>query len=217
MLIVDLHVRGLVIIVGAGAEGMRKIDSLLAQGCDILVFDRAENARVRRHVEGKRIKFVKAELADADFLEQYRPYMVLATTGDRALNRTIADRARSMGCLAYASDDPGVSDFSHPSVIDMRGVVRVAISTGGRSPIMARRIRQRAEAALEGVVRDEDVLYIRLQEGMRELAQKRIGSQAERRRYLYGVMSDRTVRQLIKDGRLEMAQRRAVELLDGWK
>ena len=58
----------------------------------------------------------------------------MATTNDRALNRKIVEKARKMKSYAYASDDPEVSDFAHPSVINVADTVQIAISTGGSSP-----------------------------------------------------------------------------------
>ena len=43
----------------------------------------------------------------------------MATTTDKALNRKIVEKARKMKSYAYASDDPEISDFSHPSVINI--------------------------------------------------------------------------------------------------
>ena len=46
-----------------------------------------------------------------------------------------------MGAFVYAVDDPPVSDFSYASIINIEDVMQIAVSTSGRSPIMARRIR----------------------------------------------------------------------------
>ena len=63
----------------------------------------------------------------------------MATTNDKGLNRKIVQKARKMKSYAYASDDPEISDFAHPSVINIADTLQVAISTGGSSPAMQER------------------------------------------------------------------------------
>ena len=112
MLIVDLHLNGkLVIVVGSGNEGMKKVSSLLTQDCKILVISSSSNSQLEKKSKQGRIEFKKMKLNDANFLSNYKPYLVMATTNDRALNRKIVEKARKMKSYAYASDDPEVSDL----------------------------------------------------------------------------------------------------------
>ena len=139
MLIVDLHLKGnLVIVVGSGNEGMKKVSSLLTQDCEILMISSTSNPQIEKYVKQKKIKFKKIKLKDVSFLSKYKPYLVMATTNDKALNREIVANAKKMKSYAYASDDPEISDFAHPSVINIEDTIQVAISTGGSSPAMAR-------------------------------------------------------------------------------
>ena len=217
-MIVDLHLKGnLVIVVGSGAEGLKKINSLQTQDCKILVFSETSNPQIRKYVEAKKIQFKKIKLHDASFLSKFKPYVVMATTDDRELNRKIVKKAKAMKCFVYASDDPEVSDFAHPSVINIEDTVQIAVSTGGKSPVMARKIKQEAEKVFKKTIKKEDILQIKLQESMREEAKKKIGSQKERKKYLYSLIGDNQIKQLIKDNKFKMAQKRAMVLLKGWK
>ena len=74
--------------------------------------------------------------------------MVLAATNDKALNRRIADKSRQIGSFVYTADDPEYSDFSYLATINIEDMMQIGISTSGRSPIMARIIRIRAEKIL---------------------------------------------------------------------
>ncbi|ABK78026.1 siroheme synthase/precorrin-2 oxidase [Cenarchaeum symbiosum A] len=217
-MIVDLHLKGgLVIVVGAGAEGQKKVKSLLTQDCKILVVSREFGPRMEEYALDGRVRLQQSSLEDAGFLSGYAPRVVMATTDDRDLNREIVSKARAAGCLAYASDDPESSDFAHPSVINIEDTVQVAVSTGGRSPAMARKIRQEAERIFRSTIKREDILQIRLQDSMRGEAKKRIGSQEGRKKYMYSIINDDRIMQLIRDDRLDMARERAAVMLDGWR
>ena len=218
LLIVDLNLNGkLVIVVGGGQEGLKKINSLLTQDCKILLISDKTNSQILNYVKQKKITFKKMELRDAGFLDKYRPFLVMATTDDKELNRKIVEQAKKMRCYAYAADDPAVSDFSHPSVINIEDTVQIAVSTGGRSPAMARKIRMRAEKVFKKIIKKDDIYQIKLQEMARSAAKKKLPTFPERKRFLYGVMNDNHIKQLIKEGDFKKAQRRVVEMLGEWK
>jgi uroporphyrin-III C-methyltransferase/precorrin-2 dehydrogenase/sirohydrochlorin ferrochelatase len=71
---------------------------------------------------------------------------VISATGC-ALDEKIADRVRAIGKLINVVDRPELSNFIMPAIVD-RGDVVVAIGTGGASPVLARRLRERIEALL---------------------------------------------------------------------
>jgi precorrin-2 dehydrogenase/sirohydrochlorin ferrochelatase len=141
----------------------------------------------------------------------------MATTNDRQLNRKIIQKAKKMKCYVYASDDPEVSDFAHPSVINIEDTVQIAISTGGKSPAMARRLKLQTEKIFKKIIKKEDIYQIRLQQIARDKAKKTIPTQIERKKFLYSVLNDKTIKQLIKDNNLKKAQQRAMLILSKWK
>jgi len=153
-MIVDLDLKGgLVIIIGGGAEALKKINALLTQNCEILVLSDKINTQIKNFVSKKKIEYKKIKLNNANVLSNYKPFLIMATTDDRNLNRKIVDYAKKMGCMAYASDDPDVSDFAHPSVINIEDTVQIAISTGGQSPAMARKIKLQAEKVFKKIMK----------------------------------------------------------------
>ena len=217
MLIVDLHLNGnLVIVIGSGNEGMKKVSSLLTQDCEILVVSNSSNSQLEKHVKQGRIKFKKMKLKNANFLINYKPYLVMATTTDRELNRKIVEKARKMKSYAYASDDPEVSDFAHPSVINVADTVQIAISTGGSSPAMARKIKLKAESYFKKNISNEEILQIRLQKFARDKAKLIIKTQIERKKFLYSILNDKHVKELLKDGKYKQAQTRVKKILNEW-
>lgn len=217
-LIVDLNPKGkLVMVVGGGQEGLKKINSLLTQDCKILLISDKTNSQILNYVKQKKITFKKMKLKDVSFLDKYEPFLVMATTDDKELNRKIVEQAKKKRCYAYAADDPAVSDFSHPSVINIEDTVQIAVSTGGRSPAMARKIRMQAEKVFKKIIKKDDIYQIKLQEMARSVAKKKLPTFPERKRFLYGVMNDNHIKQLIKEGDFKKAQKRVVEMLGKWK
>ena len=204
------------IVVGSGNEGVKKVNSLLTQDCKILVISDKLNSQIERYVKQGKIKFKKTKLKDAVFLSKYKPYLVMATTSDRMLNRKIVEKARKMKSYAYASDDPEISDFAHPSVINIADTIQVAISTGGSSPAMARKIKLKAEPFFKKNISNEDIYQIKLQKFARFEAKQVLSTQLDRKKFLYAVMNDKRVKGLLKEGKYKMSQVRVKKMLKEW-
>ena len=216
-MIVDLHLKGnLVIVIGSGNEGVKKVNSLLTQDCKILVISDKLNSQIERYVKQGKIKFKKTKLKDAIFLSKYKPYLVMATTSDRMLNRKIVEKARKMKSYAYASDDPEISDFAHPSIINIADTIQIAVSTGGSSPAMARKIKLKAEPFFKKNISNEDIYQIKLQKFARFEAKQVLSIQLDRKKFLYAVMNDKRVKGLLKEGKYKMSQVRVKKMLKEW-
>jgi len=217
-LIVDLNLKGnLVLVVGGGNEGLKKVNALLTQDCKILVISDETNKEIERYVKQKKISFKKIKLQNANFLKKYKPFMVMATTDDRKLNRKIVEQAKKMRCYAYAADDPAVSDFAFGSVINIEDTVQIAVSTGGRSPAMARKIRMQAEKVFKKIIKKDDIYQIKLQDFARNAAKTKLDTFPERKKFLYSVMNDNHVKQLIKEGNFKNAKMRVMKMLGDLK
>lgn len=87
-------------------------------------------------------------------------FLVVAQTGDPALDRRVTADAAAAGALRYAHDQPEVSDFAFPAVA-RRGPLALAVSTDGVAPALARRMREElarlleeAGAELDGLLRE---------------------------------------------------------------
>lgn len=80
----------------------------------------------------------------------YRPgdltgaVLAFAATGDRAVNRSVAEDARHLGIPVCVADAPEEGTFTSPSAV-RRGDLLITVSTGGKSPALARRIRRKLE------------------------------------------------------------------------
>lgn len=216
-MIIDLDLKGgLVIVIGGGDEGMLKIRSLLTQDCKILLFSEESSEEIQKYVKQKKITFKKLKITSLDFLEKYEPIMIMATTDDKDLNRKIYEKAKSMNCHGYAVDDPMISDFSHPSLINIEDMVQIAISTKGKSPIMSKKIRIEAEKIFQKVIKKEYLNYIRVHEYARNLAKTKIHTPNERKEFMYSLMYDKSLNQSLKAGKLPDAKTRIKILFDLW-
>src|SRR5919199_2546380 len=152
-----------VIVVGTGIELLRKIHGLLGQRCNIIVITNRLNRHLSYLSKQGKIKIVKTRLNNIiTMLDSYKnPYMILAATNNKALNRRIADKGRQVGAFVYAADDPEYSDFSYMATINIEDMMQIGISTSGRSPIMARIIRLRAEKILSRTLKQDGQNIIR--------------------------------------------------------
>jgi precorrin-2 dehydrogenase/sirohydrochlorin ferrochelatase len=216
--IVDLNLKGkLVIVVGAGEEGLKKVNSLLTQDCQILVISDSANTQIQKFAKDGKIKFKKIKLENADFLVEYDPILVMAATDDKDLNRRIVEQAKKMRCYAYAADDPDFSDFAHPSVINIQDTVQIAISTGGKSPAMARKLKLKAEKIFQEIIDKEDIYQIKLQKIARDAAKQKIPTVLGRKKFLYSVLNDTKIKKLLKEDDLATAQREVMKMLGQWK
>jgi precorrin-2 dehydrogenase/sirohydrochlorin ferrochelatase len=218
-LIVDLNIKGKrAIVVGGGTEGIRKVRALLGQDCKITVISNRFNRFLTEQADSGKIELVKARLKNANILDNYNDaFLVLAATNDRELNRKIIERGRSLRAFVYAADDPPVSDFSYASIINIEGIVQVAISTSGKSPLMARKIRIKAERVLRRIIKKADIENAKLQEFARQAARPHIRTVDERKEFLYSVVKNRQIQNLIKEDRIEDAKSATLELLHKWE
>jgi precorrin-2 dehydrogenase len=214
-LIVDLNLKGKhAVVIGGGTEGIRKVRGLSGQDCKITVIsNRANRFLINQAALGK-IRFVKAKLHNASILDNYKDaFLVLAATNDRELNRELVEKGRLMRAFVYAADDPAVSDFSYSSIVNIEGIVQVGISTSGKSPIMARKIRIKVERILRKIIKRTDIENAKLQEFARQAARPHIRTAGERKEFLYSVIKNRRIQNLIKEDRIEDAKRATLELL----
>lgn len=217
-MIVDLNLAGKnVIVIGGGVEGVRKVKGLLGQNCKITVISERLNSYLEELSQQKKIEIVKRKIKNANILDNYRDiFLVLAATDNKELNRKIVEKGRSMMSFVYAADDPPVSDFSYASIINIEGIMQVAISTFGKSPIMARKLRIKAERILRRTIKPSDIENTKLQEFARMAARPKIKTVIERKRFLYSIIKDKKIQNLINENKIEEAKVEAIERLNQW-
>jgi precorrin-2 dehydrogenase / sirohydrochlorin ferrochelatase len=127
------------VVVGGGAVANRKARKLLQARAEVVAISPE----------------VKPELESVATEVHRRPYragdlegasLVFAATNLREVNAAVTREARGRGIPVNVADEPSEGDFALPSVL-RRGQLQVAVSTGGASPTLARRVRYELESA----------------------------------------------------------------------
>ena len=221
-MIVDINLENKnIVVIGGGNEAQKRINSVLKQQgerghCTITVITDSANAQIAKLGKTKKIKLIKQKIKDIKPIMKLNPSIIITTTNDRELNQSIIRDAKKSGVMmmmVYSSDNPEESDFSNPAIIDFEGTVQVAIFTGGQSPAMSKKIKEKSEKALQKIITSEDIAQIKIQKTARRLAKDIISSQKTRRERLQSIINDREIDQLIKDGQLKKAEKRAIAIL----
>ncbi len=127
------------IVIGGGAVALRKVEGLLEGGAAVTVISPVLADGLVALRAASRISVVPRPYQDGDLADAW---LVVAATDDAAVNQAVFAEAERRGCLVNVVDDPEHSNFIVPAVV-RRGEVTVAISTGGSSPALARRLRER--------------------------------------------------------------------------
>jgi uroporphyrin-III C-methyltransferase/precorrin-2 dehydrogenase/sirohydrochlorin ferrochelatase len=193
-----------VLVVGGGEVALRKVSLLERSGALIsLVAPEIAPELMRRAAAGK-LKLAIREFAPDD-LDGAR--LVIVATSRHAVNRWIANLSEARNIPVNVVDDVQASRFIVPAIVD-RDPVLVAISTGGASPVLARRLRERLEALIPARI-GELASWL---EALRGAARRKLGGAGARRRYFEAVVDGPAARRFI-EGDSQGAQRIAQQLL----
>ncbi|HKY87303.1 MAG TPA: siroheme synthase CysG [Pseudorhodoplanes sp.] len=138
--------RGRVVLIGSGAPAIAKLRLLRAAGANVRWFANGSEAGGdlvhARHYAGQ-IDVVAGEPGENDLAGA----LAIVSSAGKELDERVASSARAHNIPVNIVDRPDLSTFIFPAVVD-RGDVVVAISTGGASPVLARRLRETIEAIL---------------------------------------------------------------------
>ena len=139
---VFLNLKGkLCVVVGGGRVGERKVRSLLKAGALVKVIGPELTPSLFRLRKKRKITHLSRSYQREDL---GGAFLVIAATDDRTTNERVFRQARERKVLVNVVDDPVHSSFIVPSIVEKKDLI-VAISTSGRSPAMARVLRQKLE------------------------------------------------------------------------
>ena len=164
-----------VLLVGGGEVAERKARLLLDAGAQLTVVAPELDPELAELAANGSIEWLAGEFAPAQLAGKW---LVVAATDRREVNALVYQSANQARIFANVVDDPKRSSFIMPSIID-RSPLMVAISSGGKAPVLARLLREKLEALLPqhlGAV-------AAFAGSLRERVKARFASMGERRRF----------------------------------
>lgn len=132
------------LVVGGGPVAERKAQALLECGAEVVVVSPVVTETLAALAVAGRLCHRPRVFRRHDVVGCR---VVIAATGRATVDRDVVRLARARSALVNAVDRPALCDFIVPSVLT-RGPLRIAVSTGGRSPALAREIRRRLERVI---------------------------------------------------------------------
>lgn len=135
-----------VAVVGGDAGAADKVFKLLDAAASVTVYaEGIADEQLAEAVKARRVRHVARMLEPAE-TGAYK--LVLCLVMDKEYNERISAACRQARVIVNCFDMPAISDFSHPAQM-RRGLLQIAIFTGGASPALARTIRQALEEAID--------------------------------------------------------------------
>lgn len=132
------------LVVGGGEIGARKVEGLLSAGANVTVISPQASEMIQRHAESHRLRYVKRPYQDGDLEGHFLAY---AATGIAEIDARIVWEGYTHGVLLNVVDRPMLCNFITPAVVQ-RGDLSIAVSTAGKSPGFAKRVKQKIAALI---------------------------------------------------------------------
>lgn len=194
-----------VLLIGTGLRAEQKLSRLLHHGATIEVIAPRLSSRLSEQVLEHGLTHVARTWQTSD-LESAA--LVVAACESREENARVADAARAAGSWINVANQPAISNFLIPSLVD-RSPLLIAVSSTGVSPVLARLLSARIDAFVPHTYRDLG----RLAERYRERIRDTIGDWKQRRRFWERLLNGR-VGELILQGRHENADKALEQALN---
>jgi len=153
------------VAVGGGEVAARKVEMLINCGANVTVVAPELEKSLRELVSSKKVKHIKAQYQKNHI---NGACLVIASTDDTKVNRAVYDDASAAGIPVNVVDVPELCSFIVPAVVE-RGDLILAVSTSGKSPAMAKRIRKE----LQKQFGDEYAVMLALMGEVRRLLMER--------------------------------------------
>jgi len=129
------------LVVGGGAVGTRKVATLIECGAAVTVVSPDVTPKLQDLSNNGTVSLEKRAFRSSDL---DGAFLVIGATDDEVLNRTIHLEAEDRGILCNIADRPEVCNFILPSIVK-RGDLTISISTSGKSPAFAKKLRKDLE------------------------------------------------------------------------
>jgi precorrin-2 dehydrogenase/sirohydrochlorin ferrochelatase len=132
------------VVIGGGKVAARKVGMLLECGARVSVISPAAAGEIAAWAATGQIEWVQRGFEKGDTAGAF---VVVSATDDKEVNAAVAQECAAQNILLNVVDQPEFCNFYVPSVV-RRGPLMIATSTGGKSPLFARKIREKLEEAV---------------------------------------------------------------------
>lgn len=185
-----------VLVVGGGNVALRKVQTLLHHGAIASIVSPRIVPELLALIDDKTCFWLEKEYSSEDIREAI---LVFSCTENEDVNAQVSIDAKTYHRPVNVVDDPEKCSFIVPSIME-RGDLKIAVSTGGSSPIVARQIRKE----LEALYGSEMAEYLTLLKTWRPIVKKSLSP--ENRNVFWNRATDGEVKKLIKANRLSEAE-----------
>jgi precorrin-2 dehydrogenase/sirohydrochlorin ferrochelatase len=196
------------LVVGGGRVAERKIADLLECEANINVISPTAGDSIQLWSNQSLISWQAREIEVSDL---DNVFMVFVATNNMDANRLVVSWCRERGILVNAVDDPPNCDFYVPAVVRRNSLV-VAISTEGKSPMFARKLREQ----LEGFIGEEYGEFVDFLGEQREPIKQAVND-IEKRKKIFEALVDSNILDLLKAGERERAKERMEQCMSSWQ
>lgn len=195
------------LVIGGGQVALRKVENLLVYETSITVVSPQAEDEIKRLAQQGSITWHQRNFKEEDLLNAF---LVFVATDDNSMNQSINQLCNREGILVNAVDDPPNCDFYVPSVI-RRGSLVVTVSTEGKSPLYAKKLRR----DLGKTITEAQGRFVDLLGEQREFIKARIAD-IDTRQEIFKALVDLDVLDLLAAGEEEKARERMRECISFW-
>lgn len=195
------------LVVGGGKVAERKVLSLLKSNALVTVNSPDLTPSLQNLADEKKIEYISSTFSD-DLLDKC--FLVIASTDDEEVNKRVAREAEKRDILYNVVDVPEKCNFYVPSLVE-RGDLSIAISTNGKSPALAKKLRKK----LEGEFGEGYSGFLELMGRLRERVLQSSLNPKERSR-LFEFLVDSDLLDMFCQGKDKEAEMKADEIAGKW-
>lgn len=189
----------LCVVVGGGRVAGRKVHSLLDCGARVRLVSPTVTGELGELARSGRIQHIE-DCYRKEHLEG--AFLVIGATDSDEVNARLSADCMERGLLVNVVDDPPRGNFYVPAVV-RRGPLQIAVSTDGKSPLLARKIKEQ----LQEIFPEEYGSVVEMTGEYREKVIRETGGREEKERRLAALLDGNTM-DLIKEGKFDLAKER---------
>lgn len=198
-----------VLVVGGGGVGTRKVKTLVDCGARVTVVSREVTTKLQDLAASGEINLEQRSYRSEDLNGMF---LVIGATNDMKLNRQISNDAEELNTLCNIADRPEVCNFILPSIVRRDDLV-ITISTSGKSPAMAKKLRK----SLENQYGEEYGTLLRLMGTIRKKLLRQ-AHEPEAHKPLFEQLINSDLIEMIQAGKIDEIDALLFEVLgDGFK